>query len=316
MARKSIIVLVLACVFVFSFASMAFAAVGDAGLDHAAPFWSTTGAYAANATTATPHLGFSTNTYKCAVCHVVHDTATTGEVLLRSTVANACTACHLDGSTAIKDVYASDATQWTNDLRSNHSATSGLTCTGCHGVHGANCVKTAGWDTYILRKDASLLSNQPGGTMGAVAGANLNTGTDASLVLSNYCTQCHAYYTAAYDTAATAGMHVMKAAGTTYTNGTKVNIRVANADSTSCTSCHDIAGSTVSSATAATVGFPHNVPLTDRFMNVAPYVGGGASAATLSTTGANPFYKGAQSDGACVKCHLWANGANGAGVDF
>ncbi|MHB9003613.1 MAG: hypothetical protein ACYC6C_06055, partial [Coriobacteriia bacterium] len=44
-----------------------------------------------------PHGGYTTATTKCKVCHAVHEAQMGGEVLLRSTIADACNYCHVGG---------------------------------------------------------------------------------------------------------------------------------------------------------------------------------------------------------------------------
>lgn len=303
MGRKVSIICALALAVTVLGASVAYAAVGDSGFN-----WDPN--RGTNSGTGTPHIGFSTTTYKCGVCHMVHGQVAAGEVLLPDTVANACNACHLDGANSIKDVYQSNPANWTTDTRANHSSAGdyNLKCTGCHVVHGAGAVTAAGWTEYILNAGAGTL---PGGQ--AVPNGDLATGTDASAVLSRYCSQCHTYYTGNYDADAVERHHVMKAAGSTYNNSKTVFATspgtVAAAGSEYCTSCHDIAGASVSSATAAAVGFPHNVPNVDRFMKVADYYGATATSASLATTQA-------ESDGACIKCHIWSNGNLGVGKSY
>lgn len=310
MAKKTTIVLALAFVFVLALSSYAFAAVGDSGFT-----WDS--ARGTNAGTGTPHVGFSTTTYKCGVCHTVHGAPANSEILLSSTVSGACVACHLDGVNAIKDVYQSTPANWNTDTRANHSSAGGygLDCIDCHGVHGAFCVTAAGWEGYILSAQTSMLSGTSGGQ--GVPNGGLVAGTNASAVLSNYCTQCHGYYAPGYDgVGGAAASHVMTDVAGNYGNALASAAArsgsVAGADSFYCTSCHDIAGSSVSSATAATAGFPHNVPSVDRFMKVAGYVGGSATNALLDAT-----HQDAESDGACIKCHLYGTaGDAGVGISW
>jgi len=287
MAKRTALVLVLAVVLVFAFATSAYAVVGDSGFA-----W--LGTRGDNATTGTPHFGFSTTTYKCGVCHTVHNAAAAGEILLSSTVANSCTSCHLNNDATIKDVYGGAVANWETDTRANHSDEMGLTCTGCHGVHGANCV-TAGatFDTFILKANAQMtLAGSEAGVSGGqgIPAGNLSSGTVDAAILSNFCTQCHGYYTTAYNEE----HHVMIAATTDYGNTAATvpnNTTVAYATAEYCTSCHDYPYAD------PTDGFPHNVPGVDRFMQIAGYAGDTPVDAPLATLGA-------ESDGACIKCHL------------
>ncbi len=49
----------------------------------------------------TPHSDFQLTTVKCAVCHAVHKGEPGGQLLLRTTVADACTYCHSHTCTGI-----------------------------------------------------------------------------------------------------------------------------------------------------------------------------------------------------------------------
>ena len=135
----------------------------------------------------TPHSGYASTSNKCKVCHAVHDAASGGQVLLRSTVANACNYCHVGGTISTKQPYGNSTTSYTNDYAWNHSsvgygsivntdakasfsAEESSTCTNCHSVHGANAI-TIG-QTTIAKKD-------PGATGGPVSYTHLTLPTKA-----------------------------------------------------------------------------------------------------------------------------------------
>lgn len=108
---------------------------------------------AANGTSLpTPHKDYQVTTVKCAVCHAVHQAPVadaTGtvpvdwtadsspEMLLRSSVANSCTYCHITTSIGAIQIYGGDPDLYLNDDIFGHQAPN-ATCVGCHSVHGAN----------------------------------------------------------------------------------------------------------------------------------------------------------------------------------
>jgi len=150
--KKALLVSLMVVALTFAFAATAFA-------EHAPSNYSTwSAAIAGNgATDPTPHMGYTQNTVKCNVCHSVHRSAVRGQViqnqvggafitagakdtemLLRSSVADSCSYCHID--TAIGAVRL-----W-NGNSANRGASSAFTsgwghedmaCGECHAVHGA-----------------------------------------------------------------------------------------------------------------------------------------------------------------------------------
>lgn len=268
-----------------------------------------------------PHQGFTTTSVKCGYCHAVHnaerfDAGNPSEVLLRGTVANACTACHISSGITTKRIYNGVSANYTADNTFNHSSVGGARCVDCHTVHGAGAV-TADLDGNGGDTKDFILKAWAGQVVGSDALSNLATGTDANYVLSKYCTQCHAYYTANYDENATEQHHVMKAAGSNYGNsqtayGVGDNRTIADAGSQHCFTCHDF--------NALANGFPHwandgaaigsQVATGERFMRVGAYAEDAWVAAGLN---------GAKTDGACIKCHVWTTsvaGDTGVGIDY
>jgi len=307
--KKTLAVILLAAVLVFAFATVAMAAEGDA-------------TYEAPTPGSSPHGGYTDSTNKCAVCHSVHHASDTGgeEMLLRSSVANACIYCHVSSNFAIKTVYSETPSLYNSgDNRDSHD-TSGFggtfKCGSCHVVHGAGMEGVAGTDytaDKILKAPSGAFTYDTtdneivyGGTE-VITGAtnqslNLNNMTDAQAV-NAWCTRCHKYWNTSYNQ----DTHVMKAAG----DGSHYGLSASPASATSalCRSCHnggytdvdwaagtwtgkDATGASVD-LTAAYAGennWPHNVS-GDRL------IGGLADG-------------GASLDEACLDCHA------GVGTNF
>jgi hypothetical protein len=311
MTKKIVVLAVLTLAMTMLMTGVAMAAYVDAG------FYTTW--YHADGTNAagSPHSGFAQTSQKCGYCHAVHNaqrSGYTGEVLLRGTVDDACTYCHIDGALATtvdRVVYGGEATNYTTDSRYNHSSAGGANCVGCHTVHSARAVEAnldgnaATVKDYILKADIATMPS-----VGGDAAGNLVDGTTAVNVLSTYCTQCHAYYETGYDDDATAQHHIMQPGTdlTTYGNtqtayGIGSNRQVAATGSDTCFTCHD--------SYALVAGFPHNMT-SERFMKVGAYFGD-----TLDI--ANDTNGNASEDGACLKCHAWTDtnpGDTGIGIDF
>lgn len=291
--KKSLLIAVLALTMLMAMTAIAYAEVATTGNFQG---WTSGGVNGV-----TPHIGFATTSVKCAVCHSVHNAdqvaTTAGEVLLRSSVANSCTYCHVSGTgVSLNRPYGTTLTNYTSDSVFNHASTSTVLttyqgCSSCHSVHGADTYQAAGLQAAILRHGSP------------VAGAGWDTGSE-SQQLTAFCTQCHAYYTTAYDTSTTAGNHIMTSAFTNYANPARSTsaLQVAAAGSTYCTSCHDAAR-----AGGNGNSFPHLMPNNARFVRAYSSLAG-TEAATVPN---------ASVDGACLKCHKWGtNGVDGVGVQF
>jgi predicted CXXCH cytochrome family protein len=104
----------------------------------------------------TPHNGYGTTTTKCSVCHAVHKAPAAGEVLLRTTVGEACVYCHIDTNLGVIQIYNGDSSLYYIDNKKNHSLGGGVACTDCHAVHGANT-----YGTYLATKILKRLPIQP-----------------------------------------------------------------------------------------------------------------------------------------------------------
>jgi hypothetical protein len=157
--KKTLLVSMLVVALTFAFAATALA-------EHAPNNYSTWSAtIAGNAVEVpTPHAGYSMTTVKCNVCHGVHRSAVAGmniqnqvggariiastagspEMLLRSTVSDSCSYCHID--TAIGGVRLFNGN---SANRTGSAAFTGgwghetMVCGECHAVHGAETFKGA-----------------------------------------------------------------------------------------------------------------------------------------------------------------------------
>jgi predicted CXXCH cytochrome family protein len=115
------------------FAATAYATVGDSGYQVWDPAAGDNPSYPGS-----PHEGFDTATQKCQVCHAPHNANPTGQALLPTTVAEACTYCHITTATGVVVIYDGDPLNYTVDNAYNHSSAAGATCTECHSPHGAD----------------------------------------------------------------------------------------------------------------------------------------------------------------------------------
>ena len=302
--KRAALVAVIALTFLFAMSAVAFADVAiNTGNFEA---WTTAPGVD------TPHVGYSTTSVKCAVCHSVHNAdasdETTQNILLRTTKEDACTYCHIGGSIvdSSKQPYGSNAANYTTDDNSNHSSDPGDLvivsyggCTSCHSVHGANTYTDDDVASAILRT----------GTVDADAvTAGYDVSGDKAEILTAFCSQCHPYYTEEYDVDDDdEGNHIMvDTVANPYANpdaSTLTSGVAAVADAT-CQSCHD-------ATTDSTNNFPHYMPDNRRFLFASDYYGTGS---VVEGDVSDP-----SADGACIKCHSWGSGGTatgGVGIDF
>lgn len=289
-----------------------------------------------------PHGQYSTATTKCAACHAVHNpgglaalplndvnkTSLNGanrlagmgssELLLRGTVANACTYCHITGPFAIKKVYDGVAANYTTASGYGHTSNGvalndqGVNCVDCHQVHGASTLMASINDAYMYRK---ILKVSPSGTYDSNApafAANLSTTTVNGDNMSRWCSGCHAYYNSNHSQ----DSHVMTTASASFTGtGTTLpaGTRVAWASSNYCRSCHQAGVTNASAAAGGVDNYPHFTAAANgggyRFLFQANSASVGTAAAVPPSTAGQPV-----NDGTCLICH--ASGAQGAGVTF
>lgn len=224
--KRTLFVLVVVVALTMSFGGVAYAVQGNSNYANPTPGQS-------------PHGAYLDSTEKCRVCHAVHHPTGGGERLLRSTVTNACTYCHVSANFAIKTVYAEDAaTNYSGaDLSNAHSAAGGATCVGCHQVHAAtNLVIPSSENAYayskLLRRPTGAGTYDVANSASVIADADsLQTGLTNKQATSAYCTQCHAYWNEAYD----GDSHTMRAPAADYRG---MGIAVATASSATCRDCH------------------------------------------------------------------------------
>lgn len=301
-SRKSLFVLLLAVCFVLAVAAPAFAETGPGGY----VTWSDVATMTGQGTS--PHGGYSTTTVKCAVCHAVHGAEPgPAQLLLRSTVADACTYCHMDSSTGYTQVYASDVTKYSGtDLNNAHNSydvagvEQGVTCTICHQVHAADAQMTA--NGFLTQKLLIGGKTYTGTNYDPVAEAPLSS-DDTLTALSKWCAGCHftrggtgySYWGGGYN----GQSHVMTTATATYgnTDSSLAGSRVAWKNSTYCSSCHS------SQFDTGNGEWPHYTTGV-RFLETGANSSSGSIAATTT-----------EQDGICLRCHR-DNAGNGIGLGF
>jgi len=354
--KKTLFVLVMASVMLFALSGVAMAKITNGYVT-----WDADPA-ALDGTLPTPHIGYTVNTDKCAVCHAVHNapvagtswnasttplpdpwTARTGEetqMLLRSSVANACVYCHIETNIGGVQLYNGDATKWTSPTGFNENVAhnrGSANCVNCHSVHGSGTFKGSATSKILKAPVQASFQDEVFGTSTNVAldgglyadrdtaVADMALGKDYQVTV--FCVQCHqnfsraaettlnpdgdfVYGDAAYvdgDPAANKQYksHPMKAAETTLTaNGKTAAVgTVAWKASTTCRSCHD-AGFTDQAAGVTDSNFPHYTAGAYNFVKVA------ANAAAPAVGSGNDH----ASDGMCLKCHVQDGTAGSAGV--
>lgn len=280
--KKTFIVLALAAALVLMFASVAMARPN--GNIYIA--WSSA---APNNAVPTPHAGYTTATEKCNVCHSVHYAATAGftwpdtagagantwttdantetQMLLRSSVANACNYCHIQTTVGGVQLYGGIVTNYTVGSSFAHNGPSAA-CSGCHAVHGANTFQGPNQTKVLrVRSDRPIQPEVIGAAGGNASITALYTNAadaiaDTSALGKYYqqvafCTQCHAEYTDASESTITGGPgyydngayiagseykgHPMKAfeVGGFTAAGDNTAEQVAWVGSNTCRSCHD-----------------------------------------------------------------------------
>jgi len=320
--KRTLLALFMAAVMVASFAVIANASTGST---YAA--WTTGGGNAGSLPT--PHKDFRLTTVKCAVCHAIHKAELGGELLLRDTVSNACSYCHIETATGLTQLYGGQTTYYTIPNQFAHN-TGVSNCSDCHSTHGANTVT----NTVSAALSSKILRNEVGPTYRAYQATILAAGYSATSsprfdAETVWCTKCHRYFVNAYetpvtymddltsDTEAQGKMHVMRPGGAAYTNpaaAAEVQGQViAAVGSTTCRSCHD-AGQVDLGATTTAWSFPHYTANAARFMmaatsSIAASVPAGAGYSGINGTFGGPV------DGVCLKCH--SNGSTiGVGSSY
>lgn len=257
-----------------------------------------------------PHKGYTSSTEACGVCHAVHNAAP-GEVLLSSTIANACDYCHVGEGLSYIQVYAGYDTWYQTDNNKNHSNH----CTDCHAVHGANTINGSG----ILKATTSADGVAPAPVNRSVGTTYVPGGTVAATASqSEWCSTCHQYTDAMdgigtgydyYELAFNGRSHVMTDQIATYGNSVTSYSggTVAWVGSQTCAHCHaDKSQGTVGwkiPAAPKGAAFPHYTAGV-RFLLTAAYNGGTTASASNSND-----------DGVCLRCHK-NSAITGVGSEF
>lgn len=285
-----------------------------------------------NAGIGSPHSGYTTATTKCAVCHSVHYAATSGstwtkagntwtagtentEMLLRSSVANACNYCHITTAVGGVQIYGGLVAAYTTSSNTAHNF---ATCEECHAVHGA--------ETYAGANAAKILRQTPNGasiqpeviattlpTTSTITPLYATTAaafadTDKYNQQTAFCSSCHREWTTSSDATIQATIysdpqneyykgHAMTASlnsavGAPLGNTLAAGTQMAWSASNQCRSCHDAGGVDQSGVTFN--NFPHYTQGYYRFM-----VSAANDAAANDASQTVP----SMSDGQCLKCH-------------
>ena len=305
-----------------------------------------------------PHAGYVTASEKCNVCHAVHYAATADfdstteptnasyqgtwstvgvaetEMLLRSSVADACNYCHIDTAVGGVQIWGGDSDNYDAGDPSGAFSHSHAACVDCHAVHGASPFK-GGNESKILRVRADrpiqsqvLASTSPAeddiawlfaDQAAAVASA------DKYLQQVAFCTQCHKEYTDASETTITGAVyytttqeykgHPMVSTIDAFSaqGDTTAQTQVAWVDSQTCRQCHDAGG--VDQTGISFNSFPHYTRGYFRFQTSLANAGAtDANASTLLGDAVN--HTDYATDGNCLKCHVNAAATEGVGLDY
>jgi hypothetical protein len=148
-----------------------------------------------NSVVQSPHSGYAATTVKCNVCHSIHRSPVTGmklanqdvspstmyqyntgntEMLLRSTVADACNYCHINSAVGGVRLYNGNSANRSPALwDSGYGHTVGNACTYCHATHGASTFKGAVAGKVIKYTATQHTRNELFTGGGAVYGVNV-----------------------------------------------------------------------------------------------------------------------------------------------
>jgi hypothetical protein len=350
MARKSLFITAVVAVMVLGFAVSAYA-IG--------PVYITWNAGGNNAGTQGPHQNYLLTTEKCAVCHSVHAAAPSNaaagdfgpqptgaaetQMLLRSSVADSCTYCHISTNVAGLQIYNGVASNYTSGDVYGHNGNSSAECADCHAVHGADTFKgymagkiikaggnAVGNGTAQVQSEAATALNA------LVAPATVFTATGAAngdIQVTAFCTRCHKTFSTASETTITAAgyfqewdgnttlasrsykNHPLKVAEATFAAaGANYSGRVAWADAQTCRSCHAAGDTRVSTSYGGSGGlvawsFPHWTNNNARFLVSGWGVNDpniGILDDHLASTGkpaGSHNVTSSAADGPCLRCH-------------
>ena len=284
-------------------------------------------------TLGTPHKDYRTTTQKCQVCHAVHDAKPDGEMLLPTTVANACVYCHITTSIGGIIVYGGDPANYLSedDFGHQYAGGAGVACADCHSVHGSNTIGgDQGLETKILRAggyQSEFVSHiSTGGASDITDGwlpGNQDWGVggwdENDVQLTAFCTRCHQNfaYTSTQTVAATGfRTHPMRLEYDPDDTWPPIapdiigkGIEVSTHSTRGCSfGCHDV--SSTSGVGVNVRSFPHHVPGADKMLD---------AQRTMTSHGHTDAVE-SESDDVCLVCHWvsWESGevSQGVGVDY
>jgi len=305
--KKIVLVVALATVLVFAFASTAMAKnavqqrTGDPTVAFPQGTYNDWSGYlediTENVPATSPHGNYATTTVKCAVCHSVHAAAPSGDTLLRVTADEACAYCHVETALTGKVIYGGDIAIATGSGQDHH--TIGDNCDECHtGVHGVGAISNVDAFVGLLLKGTDNLRILNPATNVAALPATVSAGWTAAQLTDSvvaagerqgaigmFCVGCHSgsyqnvtpsgagnFSNGAFLGTKT-GHRVMATAnanwnvGNSISTSTKVTGQVAFANADVCIDCHDADNG------FGDYGFPHFTPGAARFLNTASYAG-------------------------------------------
>lgn len=356
--KKSLMIVALAMVLVFAFSGVAYAKITNGYVS-----WATASANL-DGTLATPHSGYTVNTEKCAVCHSVHNAAVSGtqwtgtdpwtaraeetQMLLRSSVANACIYCHITTNIGGTQLYNANETLWTNPSSIStfeenvaHNRTP-ANCVNCHAVHGANTYagpaasKILKYDATkiqdeIIGTDATYLAAYGAGLYASAADAKADTGAlGKDYQVSVFCTQCHQNYSGASEATLNSDGDFVYGDATYVDGDPTANKQYKSHPMKAADALFVAAGATYTTGPVAwkastTCRSCHDAGLTDEGVIVTannfPHYTAGAfnfvNVAANAAATAVPSGHDNGSDGMCLKCHVQdATPTAGVGTNF
>ncbi len=280
----------------------------------------------------TPHAGYTSATTKCGVCHAVHQALAPGsELLLRTTVADACTYCHITTDTGVTVVYGGDADNYTTQDNHGHQSPA-VMCASCHAVHGANTFKgdAAAKILKVWNIQSQLVTDYAGGDSSLIINAVSSDTFPGNwgardVVDAAFCTQCHPYYASASENSITASVIQSDGTFVTKTYATHPLKMPGGEDGHAYYEGFVAQGSTLTSSSSVAVystrgcywnchgrstrdggpgvqisSYPHYDPNTVRFLQA------GADRDQDVTD--------SKSDANCLMCHVWVPGQGGGGI--
>lgn len=242
-----------------------------------------------------PHAGYMTSPERCGVCHMAE--AASGYVP-REGSNDGCVFCHVSTTLGGLAVYGGSPSRYTDADSFGHNGP-GVSCIGCHAVHGGILQNPDGVTRKILK--AGTYQRE------AIAAFDPETAPH-DIAVSVWCTQCHACWRQADGPADPRLVHEhplgvatadFDRAGTSYAG------RVSFKDAVTCRSCH-AAGVTDGGPGVVESSYPHHTPGAVKFL-VAAETASSAEATSVDSDTA---------DGVCLRCHRDRRQGAMAGVGF